>query len=283
PFDAQTFVNIAVLIITRPFAPLPEKNQLGEAIPPALRALVEQCLEKQREARPQTMAEVRDALRAVLREGSALASQAAAPAPHAGTGRSWRWLAAAGLPLLGALVAYGVWGGRPPPPVNDAPPPVVAPPLRALAIRDAGAAEASGDDAGAGARDDAGVGDDGGAGDDAGVAADAGVMGPVDAGQKVAPRPVKRVHLDDVMMTAYRRQRMAAINGCVQASKALLPQEGALQVTLAIGLDGDAKVTDTSPAVPALKACVKKALEGRRFPPLAAPVSVVLTFPFRSG
>jgi serine/threonine-protein kinase len=67
PFDAPTFVNIAVQIITKPYTPLPTKTASGEVISPRLVSLVQRCLQKQREHRPLTMIEVRDEVRLILR------------------------------------------------------------------------------------------------------------------------------------------------------------------------------------------------------------------------
>src|SRR5262249_19628034 len=62
PFDAKNFAALAVQLITQPPPPLPGSTPGGEPIPEALAALTLKCLEKEPGARPQSMAELAEAL-----------------------------------------------------------------------------------------------------------------------------------------------------------------------------------------------------------------------------
>lgn len=120
PFDAPNFTAIAVKIITQPMPPLPDKTPTGEPIPPALKALVARCLEKDRAQRPPNMEAVRDALKA-LRGGPKTLELEVPAAPK----RSRAGLVAAGL-LAIAAGAGGAWYALRPAPLPTEAPPVVA-------------------------------------------------------------------------------------------------------------------------------------------------------------
>jgi len=66
PFQGRTFEELGGAILTQPPPPLPATTPRGEPIPAPLRTLVEACLQKSAERRPQTMAEVCTALDGVL-------------------------------------------------------------------------------------------------------------------------------------------------------------------------------------------------------------------------
>ncbi|MBE2253308.1 MAG: protein kinase [Myxococcus sp.] len=139
PFDAPTFVNIAVQIITRPYVPLPPKTAGGEPISDRLSRLVEKCLQKRRDLRPASMDEVRDELRAILRGDAELAS-AAAPRRRVVVAGA---IAAALLVALAVGVVFRPAGEGPKvdPRVTG---PVVAPVVPPVVEADAGAAEDAG-------------------------------------------------------------------------------------------------------------------------------------------
>jgi serine/threonine protein kinase len=271
PFDAPTFVNIAVQIITRPFAPLPSKNQAGEAIPARLTALVEKCLQKHREARPQTMVEVRDELRAILRGESAAGASK-------GSGR--RVVLGLGAVIAAAALGAGAWFLRPPPPppLNEPlPPPLTV--LEPLPPIEVDAGEVSEPvDAGAVA-----------------VAAveDAGVEAPEDAGAFVeAPppkadagtsrvKPVKPVELTEAIVEQFQAQRVGAVKKCTTRFLKGLPETGAAIVDLEFRVSGDVRVKRLEAPGPAeFKACVKAALEQGRVSPLLRATTVTMTFPW---
>ncbi|HEY3449807.1 MAG TPA: serine/threonine-protein kinase [Myxococcales bacterium] len=66
PFVGRTFEELGGNILSQPLPPLPAATPRGEPIPGPLKTLVEGCLEKSAEKRPQTMAEVCTALDGVL-------------------------------------------------------------------------------------------------------------------------------------------------------------------------------------------------------------------------
>ncbi|HEY3451980.1 MAG TPA: serine/threonine-protein kinase [Myxococcales bacterium] len=66
PFSGTTFEQLVKAIVRETPAPLPARTQRDEPVPPALRALISACLEKDPERRPQTMAEVGTALEGLL-------------------------------------------------------------------------------------------------------------------------------------------------------------------------------------------------------------------------
>jgi serine/threonine protein kinase len=91
PFDASTISALLFQILQRPHLPLLGRNP---DCPPALAALVEQCLEKNRDRRPQTFSEIRERLAMlgagtgpIVRTGeiSASASTTMGPASGAST------------------------------------------------------------------------------------------------------------------------------------------------------------------------------------------------------
>jgi len=63
PFQARSFVELAMAIRERPPAPLPERTPGGERIPPDVAAIVARCLEKRAADRFATMGELAGALR----------------------------------------------------------------------------------------------------------------------------------------------------------------------------------------------------------------------------
>ncbi|MGC4113522.1 MAG: serine/threonine-protein kinase [Myxococcales bacterium] len=66
PFAGRTFEELGGNILSQPLPPLPATTPRGEPIPAPLKTLVEGCLQKSVEKRPQTMAEVCTALDGVL-------------------------------------------------------------------------------------------------------------------------------------------------------------------------------------------------------------------------
>jgi serine/threonine protein kinase len=265
PFDAPTFVNIAVQIITKPFAPLPAKNKLGEPISPRLAAVVERCLQKRRELRPQTMVEVRDELRAILRGDDAQ--------PAAGGGRR-ALLALAGLLTVG-LVGAGVWrvtrGGPPEGPADAGAPVVAVPPT--LAEVDAGR-PAEPEDAGALAA----VEPDAGADDEP---ADAGAPAAVDAGststQRVTPKlpPPKPIRLSKETIAEVMKKLSPKFGGCAVK----FPDEAAktdASTRLAFRLQRNGKVVGAKlvggGSGGGFEACIVKVLTRDGFPPIEGPL-----------
>jgi serine/threonine-protein kinase len=259
PFDAPTFVNIAVQIITKPYAPLPGKNKLGEAIPPRLRALVERCLQKQRELRPASMEAVRDELRAILR-GERMPGEAS-PARRAGL--------VVGAVVLLAAVAGGFWATRPPP--RELPRPQLPPvlPLPPLEVDASVAAPAPLDavDAGNDAMD---AGDDG--------PADAGLT-PEDAGVpdvRKVPRPVQRpIKLSSESIGAVFQRLQPKFLGCAakypdEASKTnattrlafKVERSGKVPKARLTGAGSDGRFGD----------CIAGVLKRDGFPPIEGPL-----------
>ncbi|HEY1089084.1 MAG TPA: serine/threonine-protein kinase, partial [Archangium sp.] len=113
PIDAENFGKLIALLLTKPPPPLPAKNPLGETIPPELAAVVMRCLEKDPAKRPQSMAELIEAL---------------SEPPKLEGPPSRRGLIAA---VLGVLVVGGVgaavfWPEKPVEKPVVEPPPVVA-------------------------------------------------------------------------------------------------------------------------------------------------------------
>jgi serine/threonine-protein kinase len=267
PFDAPTFVNIAVQIITKPYAPLPAKNKLGEPIPPRLRALVERCLQKPRELRPASMAEVRDELRAIV-------SGDAAPRPS-------RWpLVTAAVVALAGLAGVGLWWSQQAP-AREAtarpPPPAIAPLVEADAGREPLAVVAPTEVADAG--------------DETAPDARTAMAEPLDAGLEEAPsrrdagvsakRVTRPVELTEAMVRDFKRQRDAAIRGCVELARANLPREGTVVAKIQLRATGEVKVLQVLPTNSPLQQCVTRALKGSRFPPLVGgPYDIELRFPF---
>lgn len=189
PFDAPTFVNIAVQIITKPYAPLPSKTAHGEPVPPRLKQLVERCLNKARDQRPASMEQVRDELRAVLNGD---------PAEAAGRSKG-RWLAVAGALAVLGLGALGWTVFREPPvPITETPDaaqPLVAP-LPPVIVEDAGSEVV---DAGEAPELDAGT-----------VEA-----AEPDAGPKAKASPPKPIKLTSESVSTQVKQLLPKISGCV--------------------------------------------------------------------
>ncbi|MDX2010157.1 MAG: serine/threonine-protein kinase [Myxococcaceae bacterium] len=266
PFDAPTFVNIAVQIITKPYAPLPAKNQVGEAIPPRLRTLVEKCLQKQRELRPQSMVELRDELRAILR-GEA--------APGAPGGR--RGLVALGVAVLAAALGVGgFWLTRPPKPPEPLPPvipPAVLVPLPVLEV-DAGPVAEPED---AGAEDelvDAGVADEG---DDGGV--NAGVT-RADAGTRrvvSTPTPKKPIRISAQSVAEVMTRFAPKLRGCqVKEPEDTAKVDGSTVLVITLQQSGKvvrAKMTGSGGGG-GLEQCIARVLQREGFPPIEGPLPV---------
>jgi serine/threonine protein kinase len=147
PFDAKNFAQLAVQLITQPPPPLPNTTPGGEAVPDALKAVVLKCLEKEPQARPQSMKELSELLAPFqANAGNPLASQAPtvskmapvvadfiAPKPRSSAGK-WVALALAAAVLGGAGAFAFVmrpWEKPAPPPaqhVDVVPVPKPAPP-----------------------------------------------------------------------------------------------------------------------------------------------------------
>jgi hypothetical protein len=68
PFGGPTFTQFALQIVNDPPAPLPPRTSNREAIPPALRALVMRCLDKDPGKRPASAGELQRALRHVAKQ-----------------------------------------------------------------------------------------------------------------------------------------------------------------------------------------------------------------------
>ncbi|MCU0696681.1 MAG: protein kinase [Myxococcaceae bacterium] len=265
PFDAPNFVNIAVQIITKPYAPLPARNQVGESIPPRLRTLVEKCLQKHRELRPQSMVEVRDEVRAILR-GEA--------APGTGGGR--RGLVALGAAVLMAgLGVGGFWLSRtpkPPEPVATPPPPAVLTPLPAVEV-DAGPPPAANDAGADVALADAGATED---------ALDAGVepgSGPADAGTRrpAAGAPRKPIRISAKSVAEVMSRFGPKLRGC----QVKYPDETAKvdgSTALLITLQQSGRVVNAkllgSGAGGGLEQCIARVLQREGFPPIEGPLPV---------
>ena len=249
PFDAATFVNIAVQIITKPYAPLPQRTAAGEVVPERLARLVEKCLQKRRDLRPATMDEVRDELRAILRADDA-------PAPK----RSVIPLVVAALAVLGVAAGGAVWklsGADPklPPPVVVPPPPVLPPPVVVPVVVDASVELDEPVDAGA-------------------PEVDAGVMQaePVDAGVS-RPKPVVRkpVPLSADLVLAELKDLRPKFNGCgarYAPERALVAGK---EVELRFQIQKTGRLTNVSLAPPVqggpLEKCVAGVLAQNPFPP----------------
>ncbi len=249
PFDAPTFVNIAVQIITKPYAPLPPKTATGEVVPERLATLVEKCLQKRRDLRPASMDVVRDELRVILRGADEKAKRKGPVLPFA----------AAALVVLG-LVGGGVaWRSSgtdtPVPPVVAPLPPPVLPPIAAVEdaglVEDAGALVVVNEPVDAGAEDAAEP--------DAGVAV---------VRVKV---PVKPVKLSQEVLAGALKRLGPKLNGCgakFPGQRDLL-QGGPVKLSFVIQKSG--KMTDVRLDPPvqggALEKCVASVLAQNPLPP----------------
>ncbi|MBL8934867.1 MAG: serine/threonine protein kinase, partial [Archangium sp.] len=246
PFDAATFVSIAVQIITKPYAPLPSKTVAGEVVPQRLARLVEKCLQKRRDLRPSSMAEVRDELRAILRNDD-VEKPRRSPLPM----------------LVAALAVLGVAGGgafwklsahdpKPPPPLVVPPPVLPTVEDAAVVVVDAGEPADAGE-----------------------VVVDAGVaeVEAVDAGAAVKPKPAARkpVPLSVDLLLSQLKDLRPKINGC----GARYASERALvvgtEVKLRFEIQKSGKLTNVTLAPPvqggALQKCVAGVLAQNPFPP----------------
>jgi eukaryotic-like serine/threonine-protein kinase len=111
PFMADSFSALVQKLVSTPAPLLPAVSKGGEPVPEALRRLVATCLEKDPERRPQSMAEVVNALEGVHQ---ALAGTAAPPKPRSAAPLVGGALAA--LALLTAGILYLVTRPNPAPP-----------------------------------------------------------------------------------------------------------------------------------------------------------------------
>ncbi len=250
PFDAPTFVNIAVQIITKPYLPLPSKTAAGEVLPVRLKRLVEQCLKKPRDQRPASMEVVRDELRAVLRGDRDDLDEAAAR----GGGRGW--MAVAGLVAVLGLAA-GAWkffGSEPVTPVVEVPDasPMLTPLLPVS------------EDAGAEAPLDAGVDEEADAGTD--LEADAGAS--LDAGTKVKPA-AKPIKLTGPVVSGLVKQLLPKISGCVVKFPDHRPALQGRLLVFEIQKSGKLATVHLEPAGESnpLEACIVSAVARTTFPP----------------
>jgi len=92
PFASEAFGQLVVQIITQAPPPLPHVTPSGERISSELRALVMRCLHKDPAKRPQSMAELDEALGDIL-EGST----------------SRRWVKLAAFSTAGAVALLALW------------------------------------------------------------------------------------------------------------------------------------------------------------------------------
>lgn len=110
PFVGSNVAHLVVKVVREPHTPLPAISASGEKIPPALARLVNRCLEKKRENRPQSMEEVSATLERILQalpSASAVSAlQDVAAPPRSAPLR--RWIAPSLIVL--ALIAGGVFG-----------------------------------------------------------------------------------------------------------------------------------------------------------------------------
>jgi len=68
PFVGSNVAHLVVKVVREPHTPVPERTVFGDVVPPALKRLIDRCLEKDREARPQTMEEVSATLERLLQQ-----------------------------------------------------------------------------------------------------------------------------------------------------------------------------------------------------------------------
>ncbi|MBS2029501.1 MAG: serine/threonine protein kinase [Deltaproteobacteria bacterium] len=122
PFTSQAFGQLVVQIITHKPPPLESVTPGGEPIPEGLSTLVARCLEKEAEARPQTMGEVAVVLESLSRDASA-----GPPTPRK-AGRTPLMLGGLGAVAAIGLGAFFLLKPPPTPVAAPAPAPVVAAP-----------------------------------------------------------------------------------------------------------------------------------------------------------
>lgn len=247
PFDAPTFVNIAVQIITKPYAPLPPKTSTGEVVPARLATLVERCLQKRRDLRPASMDVVRDELRVILRGDDDRATRKRPVLPFV----------AAAIVVLGLVGGGLAWRSSG---TDTTVPPVVAP-LVPLVLPPIAAVE------------------------DSGLAEDAGALvvnEPIDAGAEDAAEvdagvavvrvkvPVKPVKLSQELLKGAFSKLAPKFNGCGEKYPG---QRDLLQgnlVRLSFVIQKSGKITEVSLEPPvqggALEKCVASVLAQNPLP-----------------
>ncbi len=282
PFDEGNFAALVVKIMSAPPPPLPPQTPRGEPIPPALAAVVLQCLAKTPQERPQSMAELSAALAQALTPGAeprplpTPAKPAPSPAPvetpeALAMPPSRRGLVA-GLLVLVAALGAGLWfagrgdesGAAVTPPVPPTPVAVVAPPPAADEV-DAGEARA----------DDAGAEDQ--------VEPDAGIEAPQDAGvrPKVAlPPPVTLTseHILSVM------RRATGLGACIKRHQAsLTAKQGAILIAFTVepsGKVGTVAIDESQFKGKQLGACLTSAMKALRFPRHVGPAAKSAKIPY---
>jgi tRNA A-37 threonylcarbamoyl transferase component Bud32 len=159
PFQSSSIGGLFAQVIRDRPPPLPATTHWGEVIPAALAEVVDACLGKEREARPQSMAALAELLQAALvapaphpaTSPAASVVAEAAPTPASGLepelvapARPWGPLVVAGLVGSFGLGTVGWWILRPPPPAPvvvhvtttpiDAAPPPPLPPAVPVAV-----------------------------------------------------------------------------------------------------------------------------------------------------
>jgi serine/threonine protein kinase len=106
PFDGPTAAVVFESLLGKPPVPAGARNP---EIPPELDRVIGRLLEKDRETRYQSAADVRADLRRIARESDASAA-ASAPQPGATTKRgTWRWAMAAAAVLLALAAVAAMW------------------------------------------------------------------------------------------------------------------------------------------------------------------------------
>lgn len=259
PIDGENFGKLVALLLTKKPDPLPEKNQLGEPIPPALAALVLRCLEKDPAARPQSM-------QALLQELEAPRAPVAPPA------KSSRLGLLVGAVASLALAASGValWASRE----------VVTP----LVVVDAGAAPVEPPDAAVEVVDAGVEPEDAGAPEvDAGVELDAGT--PMDAGVKPhVPPPQKPVPFTPQLVQQVVSRGRAPVQNCLSRYRASLPgSAGAVKVQWTVQTSGEVTEVQVVEGVEPgseLGKCLVKAVRSFDFPKHTGPGARTMKLPF---
>jgi serine/threonine protein kinase len=100
PFESEAFIELANMHLSQPPEP-PSRRQGG--IPHHLEALILDCLQKEPEKRPSSMARVLSVLESPLDGRGSLAAPPSAEPKKSSTSK---WLLAIGLPLLAAIAAF---------------------------------------------------------------------------------------------------------------------------------------------------------------------------------
>jgi eukaryotic-like serine/threonine-protein kinase len=245
PFDAPNFVNMAVQIITQPVPSLPAKTASGEPFPPAMAALIQRCLQKEREARLSSMEEVRQALDAI--SAGQMGPQQATPR------KSKKW----GLALVGAALALGLAAAafllRP-----SANSQQVAPDASVVAVAAEPVDSGSPFDVGAAASAalfDAGR-DELDAGDERPQTA------AVDAGASSVAKPVRLPSklTPALLMPGIARLRPLVFNCLVTQSASLAVKQGTVRLTYVIEQSGVMSNLTLTGGGPTTEQCVRKRL-----------------------